>query len=43
MSAAAGWARRAMSAASGKNEILNRYYMSKINYFKVLLLCEIMW
>jgi hypothetical protein len=25
-----------------ENRILNRYHMSEINYFKVLLLCEIM-
>jgi hypothetical protein len=26
-----------------KNKILNRYHMSEINYFKILLLYEIMW
>jgi hypothetical protein len=28
---------------NGENEILNRYHMCEINYFKVLLLCEMMW
>jgi hypothetical protein len=26
-----------------ENGILNRYYISEINYFKVLLLCKMMW
>jgi hypothetical protein len=28
---------------SSENKILNGYHMSEINYFKVLLLCEMMW
>jgi hypothetical protein len=26
-----------------ENRILNRYHISEINYFKVLLLCEMKW
>jgi hypothetical protein len=28
---------------NGENRILNGYHMSEINYFKVLLLCKMMW
>jgi hypothetical protein len=27
----------------GKNRILNGYHMIEINYFKILLLCKMMW
>jgi hypothetical protein len=28
---------------NGENRILNKYHMSEVNYFKILLLCEMMW